>query len=163
MIDLKELLLIPIIVGSLALTGCGGGEDDHDHEGHGDTEHSENDGHDHGGEGGDEHAAEHGLGELTIAGSVLDVAVGGEPGPNANLHIDLVLESGPKPAAIRVWVSDDSGKVLTSKGKAMGSGDYHADATCPAELPDNIMLWIEVESTDGTRESKSLSLSHEDE
>jgi hypothetical protein len=159
MIELKKLLLIPMIAGSFALTGCGGGEDDHDHEGHGDTEHSDNDGHDHGDEDdGHGHGAEHGLGELTIAGSVLDVSVGGEPEPNATLHIDIKLESGPTPAAIRVWVSDDSGKVLTSKGKASGSGDYHADATCPAELPDNAMLWIEVEPAEGDREAKSLSL-----
>lgn len=158
MTDLKKLLLIPMIAGSLALTGCGGGDDHDDHDDHDHEEHSEGDGHDHDKEGGDEHGAEHGLGEITIAGSVLEVAVGGEPEPNATLHIDLELKSGPKPSAIRVWVSDDSGKVLTSKGKAMGSGDYHADATCPAELPDNAMLWIEVEPAQGEREAKPLSL-----
>ncbi|MFN3167305.1 MAG: hypothetical protein ACE37H_09610 [Phycisphaeraceae bacterium] len=158
MTDLKKLLLIPMIAGSLALTGCGGGDDHDDHDDHDHEEHSEGDGHDHDKEGGDEHGAEHGLGEITIAGSVLEVAVGGEPEPNATLHIDLELKSGPKPSAIRVWVSDDSGKVLTSKGKAMGSGDYHADATCPAELPDNAMLWIEVEPAQGEREAKPLAL-----
>ena len=161
----KNLLLVFMITCSLALTGCGEG-DSHDHsdEGgdshnaHNHEVHSEDDGHGHNDEGGDGHGAEHGLGEVTIAGTVLLVASGGEPNPNATIHIDLEHTSGPKPSAIRVWVSDDSGKVLTSKGKAIGSGSYHTDATCPAELPGNMMLWIEVETTEGEREAMPLSL-----
>ena len=57
-----------------------------------------------------------------------------------------------------MWVGDASGDVLTRKGKATGRGNYHADATCPAEMPDDAMLWIEVESADGTRASKPLPL-----
>jgi len=160
MTDLKKILLVPMIAISLMLTGCGEGEshDDHNHEAH-----SEDDGHDHSKESGDGHGAEHELGEVTIAETVLQVAVGGEPAPNATLHIDIQHASGLKPSSVRVWVSDDSGKVLTSKSKAMGSGSYHADAACPAELPDSMMLWIEVESADGTRVSQSLPLSHDDE
>lgn len=41
----------------------------------------------------------------------------------------------------------------------MGSnGDYHADATYPTELPQDAILWIEVESADGARNAKSLAL-----
>jgi hypothetical protein len=160
MTDLKKLLLIPMIAGSLTLTGCGSGDghDEHGHDDHDHEEHSEG-----GDEHGTEHGTEHGLGELTIAGSVLDVSVGGEPGPNVRLHIDIELESGPTPAAIRVWVGNESA-TGSVKGKAMGSnGDYHADATCPAELSEDAALWIEVESADGTKTAASLALEHHEE
>lgn len=155
MTDLKYLLLIPMIAGSLALSGCGGG-DGHDNDSH--EEHSEGDGHVHGSEGGDQHGIEYALGDLEIAGSVLGVSIGGEPGPNVSLHIDIELKSGPTPAAIRAWVGNESA-TGSVKGKAVGSnGDYHADAMCPAELTQDTALWIEVESADGTRAAKSLAL-----
>ena len=168
MTNLKNLLLVSMIACSLALTGCGEG-DSHGHndkggdsnEAHNHDAHFEGDGHHHNDEGGDGHGAEHKLGEVTIAGTVLAVSSGGAPKPNATIHIDLEHTSGPKPSAIRVWVSDDSGKVLTSKGKAIGSGSYHTDATCPAELPGNMMLWIEVETVEGDRQAMPLAFSED--
>ena len=160
MTDFMKLLLGPVLAIALLLTGCGGGDshDDHDHE-----EHAEDGSQ--GGEDGDEH--DHGpgeeLGEIEIAGSVLHVSLGGEPGPNVTLHIDIEVESGPTPAAIRVWVGDESA-TGSIKAKAMGSnGDYHADATCPAELTEDDALWIEIEPTDGIRTAGSLPLEHHDE
>jgi hypothetical protein len=159
MTDLKNLLLIPMIAGSLLLTGCGGdGHDDHDHE-----EHSEGDGHDHAEKDEHDHGDGEVLGEIEIAGSVFDVSASGEPGPNVTLHIDIELESGPTPAAIRAWVGNESA-TGSIKSKAIGSdGDYHIDATCPAELAEDAALWIEVESADGTKTAASLPLEHHDE
>ena len=160
MTDFMKLLLAPALASTLMLSGCGGGDS---HDDHGHEEHSEDDGHDHGQEGGGEHGAEHELGEIEIAGSTLHVSLGGEPGPNVTLHIDIELKSGPTPAAIRAWVGNEAG-TGSVKGKAMGSdGDYHADATCPAELNKDAALWIEVESADGTRTAGSLPLEHHDE
>ena len=161
MTDLMKLLLVPVLASALLLTGCGDGDTPDKHEQH--EEHSENDGHNHVSEGEDEHGSEHGLGEIEIARTVLEVAVGGEPEPNATLHIDLEHKSGPMPAAVRVWVGDESA-TGSIKGKASGShGDYHADATCPAELQEAAALWIELESADGTRTAGSLPLEHHDE
>lgn len=159
MTDLMNYLLAPVLVSSLLLAGCEGGDPhgdhDHDHEGH---DHADHDGHDHGNEGDDEPGADTSLGEVEIAGSVLHVAVGAEPAPNVTLHLHLELKSGPAPAAVRVWVGDESASGAV-KGKATGSdGKYHADAVCPAELADDALLWIEVERDSGEREAKSLQL-----
>ena len=165
MTDFMKLLLAPVLASALLLTGCGGGDshDDHDHDDH--EEHTEDDGHDHDGEEGDDHGHDtgHELGEIEIAGSVLHVSVGGEPGPNVILHIDIEVESGPMPAAIRAWVGNESA-TGSVKGKAFGSdGDYHADVACPAELSEDAALWIEIESADATRTAGSLPLEHHDE
>lgn len=162
MTDLMKLLLAPVLASALLLTGCEGSDshDDHDH-----GAHAEEDGLDHGNEDGDEHdhGPGHELGEIEIAGSVLHVSLGGEPGPNVTLHIDIEVESGPTPTAIRAWVGDESA-TGSVKGKAMGSdGDYHADTTCPADLAEDAALWIEIESADGTRTAGSLPLEHHDE
>ncbi len=163
MTHLNKLLLIPIVAGSLVLTGCGGGEAPNGHEGHDHEKHLESGGHDDDDKrGSDEHGAEQQLSKVTIGGSVFDVSLGGEPRPNVTLHIDIKLESGPSPAAIRVWVGNESA-TGSVKGKAVGSkGDYHADAACPPDFDDDDALWIEVESTDGTRTTESMALKHHD-
>ena len=156
MTDYMKLLLAPVLASALLLTGCGDSDSHDDHDDH--EEHTEHD--DHSDEDGDDHGTDHGLGEIEIAGSVLEVSVGGEPGPNVTLHIDIELKSGPTPTAIRAWVGNESADGV-AKGLAAGSdGDYHADATCPAALPENAALWIEIESADGTRTVGSLPLEH---
>lgn len=157
MTETIKLLFAPALATTLLLTGCGGG-DSHDNHDHGNETHAEGDGHDHSNTDGDDHGTEHELGEIEIAGSVLHVSVGGEPGPNVTLHIDIEVESGPIPTTIRAWVGNESADGV-AKGKAHGSnGDYHVDATCPAELGEGSSLWIEVESVDGTRAVGSLPL-----
>ena len=164
MTTLMKLLIAPVLASALLITGCGGDDshDDHDH-----IEHLGGDGHGQGSEDGDGHrnddGTEHVLGEIEIAGSVIEVAIGGEPGPNVTLHIDIELKSGPTPAAIRAWVGNESADGV-AKGLAAGSdGDYHADATCPAELAEGAALWIEIESADGIRTAGSFPLGHHDE
>ncbi|MEM1098578.1 MAG: hypothetical protein AAGH92_07305 [Planctomycetota bacterium] len=160
MTETIKLLLAPALATSLLLSGCGGGDS---HDDYGNETHTEGDGHDHSNTDSDDHSTEHGLGEIEIAGSVLQVSVGGEPGPNVILHIDIEVESGPTPATIRAWVGNESADGV-AKGKAHGSnGDYHVDATCPAELAEDASLWIEVESADGTRATGSLPLEDHDE
>ena len=159
MTDLMKLLLAPVLASALLLTGCGDGDSHDDHDDH--EEYTEHDGHSD--EYGHDHGTEHALGEIEIAGSVLEVSVGGEPGPNVTLHIDIELKSGPTPNAIRAWFGDESA-TGSIKAKAIGSdGDYHADATYPAELPEDAALWIEIESADGTRTAGSLPLEAHDE
>ncbi len=156
MTTLMKLLIAPVLASALLITGCGG-DDSHDDHGH--NEHREDDGDGHRNDDGTEHV----LGEIEIAGSVIEVAIGGEPGPNVTLHIDIELKSGPTPAAIRAWVGNESADGV-AKGLAAGSdGDYHADATCPAELAEGAALWIEIESADGIRTAGSFPLGHHDE
>ena len=160
MTDPLKLMLVPVFAIALMLTGCGDSHEGHDH---GNEAHAEGDGHDHGAESGDTHGTEHELGAIEVAGSILHVSVGGEPSPNVTLHLDIELKSGPTPVAIRVWVGNETA-AGSIKGKAIGSdGDYHADATCPAELTDDAALWIEIESADGTRTTGSLPLEHHEE
>lgn len=158
MTDLMKLLLAPVLASALLLAGCGGGDSHDDHDGH--EEHSEDDGHGHDSEDGDGHGTEHELGEIEIAGSVLHVSMGGEPGPNVTLHVDIEVESGPTPAAIRAWVGNESADGV-AKGLAVSSnGDYHVDATCPAEISADTAFWIEVESADGAKNAIALPLEH---
>lgn len=151
--DLMKLFLVPVFAGTLVLSGCGS-ETTPTETG----QHSEDDGHDHANEAKNSHESDHGFGDIEVAGVVLKVALGGEPAPNATLHVDLEHQSGPVPAAIRIWFGN---KAATGsiKGKANGSGgDYHADAVCPAELKQDDALWVEVESADGSRVARAVPI-----
>jgi hypothetical protein len=157
MTDPTKLLLTACLAVGLGLTGCSGDDtdtpaDDHaeveDHDGH---DHAEGEGHD------DDHGAEAGLSEVTIGETVLNVSVGGDIEPNALLHIDLKHTDGPAPAAIRVWVGDETG-AGSVKGLAVGgNGSFHADAQCPATLSPDAELWIEIEGEDGERIAASMA------
>ncbi|MBB6428842.1 hypothetical protein [Algisphaera agarilytica] len=154
---LMKLLLAPALTGTFLLTGCGESHDDHDHD---HEQHSEVD--DHANEVKDEHDADHGLGQIEIAGLVLEVSVGGEPGPNVTLHLDIEVKGEPTPEAIRAWIGDESA-TGSVKSKAFGSGgDYHADVTCPADFDEGGILWIECENSEGVRITGQLSLEQKD-
>lgn len=152
--DLMKLLLAPVIAGTLILSGCGSETTPTETD-----QHSDDDGHDHANEVKDSHDSDHDLGEIEVAGVVLKVSLGGEPKPNATLHLDLEHQGGPTPVAIRVWIGNETA-TGSIKGRASGSGgDYHADAVCPAELKQDDALWVEVESADGTRAAVPLPIS----
>ena len=155
MIDLAKLFLAPVLASAIVLTGCGG-DASHDHDGHDHMDHRDGNSHDHNHKGAD--TAEHTLGEVDINGTVLVVSLDHEPTANAAMHIHLTHQGGPTLAAIRIWIGDAAATGI-AKSKASGSGStYHADVTCPARLTQDTLLWIEAESTDGSRSAKSLAL-----
>tara|TARA_R110002072_G_scaffold101703_1_gene224000 strand:- start:1678 stop:2187 length:510 start_codon:yes stop_codon:yes gene_type:complete len=168
MTDLTKLFLASLAAASLTLSGCGNESGPSDADNH--AEHGDHDGHDHDAEGHEDHdhdadghedhdhGDERDLGSVTIAGIMLRVSMVGEIKPSATVHLEMERTDGPEPAAIRVWIGDETG-TRALKSKAIGStGDFHADA----EVPDNVSLptslWIEVENADGTHESGSISI-----
>jgi outer membrane murein-binding lipoprotein Lpp len=162
MTDLAKLILASAVAGAFALGGCGNESGTTEAAPDvGDETQSPNDheGHDHDEGEHDAHAAERELGEVIISGTTFRVRMGGELEPTATLHLDIQVVEGPEPAAIRVWIGDESA-VGSLKGKASGGGEgaYHADAEAPAELSPDAALWIEVESVDGERSVGSVAL-----
>jgi hypothetical protein len=155
---------------SLSLPGCGessnqssgkthAADDGHDHSGESDG----HDGHDHAeGEhdGHDDH--DHGemrsLGTLTIAGTTLAVSLSSDIEPSSEVHLDLEIESGPTPAAVRFWIGDEAATGAL-KAKTDGHDDhFHGETEAPADLT-NAKLWIEVETETGARSVGSVNLS----
>jgi len=139
-------------------------DDGHDHDagddhGHGaDDDHDDHDDHD--GEAHDDHGhgATDSLGTVEIAGTTLSASVFGDVKPGAVLHIDIKHVSGPMPAAVRLWIGDESGEG-SLKSKAGGSGgEYHGDAEVPASVTPATALWLEIESASGERSIGSISL-----
>lgn len=109
---------------------------------------------------GDDHAGhdERPLGSITLGDAVLNVSISGNIQPNATLHIEIQHIEGPTPAAIRVWVGDESA-TGSIKDRATGnSGRYHGHAQIPSTLTAESALWIEVETPDGERSASSLPL-----
>lgn len=128
--------------------------DDHDH----DDEHA---GHDHEEEmlGGHMHEGEeHHLGTIMVGGAELEVTMIGEAEPNAEVHIDIVQTGGERPAAVRLWIGDSTGRG-SLKSKADGHDNhFHGHTEAPAEITAETELWIEVETASGDRAGRSLPL-----
>ncbi|XOV74657.1 MAG: hypothetical protein ACFHWZ_14270 [Phycisphaerales bacterium] len=121
--DLIKMLAVAgtAIALSVSLPGCGessesksagthSADDGHDHAGDGD----DHEGHDHAeGEHGEHDDHDHGemrsLGSVTIAGTTLAVSVSSDIKPSSEVHLDLEVESGPIPAAVRFWIGDEAG------------------------------------------------------
>lgn len=166
-ITLSLLVAAPLFF----LQGCGGGHEAHsEDDGHDHSAHSADDGHDHGSgesdghaEGGDadehEHAGEtHELGSVTAAGTTLDVTITGDVEPGAELHVGLEPSGGSSPGAIRLWVGVESG-VGSLKAKANSHGDhFDGHVEVPEGLAAGAKLWLQVESSTGESEVKSLDL-----
>jgi hypothetical protein len=164
--------LIRILAG-LPLAGCGGNEpsDSTARSGH-DTGNSKR--HDQRanhvgpdyGEGGDaaaEDQLEHepaarALGSVAIGDTILGVSSAGRFESGSDVDVEVVVTGGPEPAAVRLWIGQQSG-IGALKIKAHAHDDqFHGLVKVPAELANDAALWIEVESSDGKRESKSLAL-----
>jgi len=95
---------------------------------------------------------------LMVAGITLDISVKGSIAPNAMLDVSLVETSGGPASAIRLWIGDKTG-VGSVKIRVHSHGSSsHAHVQSPATLPADSALWIEVQNTDGTSGSGSLSL-----
>lgn len=163
---------------SLSLPGCGessepsaethSADDGHDHDGD-DHKGDDHAGHDHDGDDhegpdhdeGDHEAHDHGemrsLGSVTIAGTTLVVSVSGDIAPSSEVHLDLEVESGPVPAAVRFWVGDEAGTgALKSKADAHDD-HFHGQTEAPENI-DRASLWIEVETASGERQSAAVPL-----
>ncbi len=155
---------------SLAMPGCGepssptsgerhSADDGHDHA---EGEQSDHQGHDHAEGEQEEHVDNsHGgitsLGKITIAGTTLAVSASDDIITSSEIDLDIDVEAGPIPAAVRCWIGDESGTGAL-KSKADGHGDhFHGQIEVPASLA-GARLWIEVESASGERSLGSMTL-----
>jgi hypothetical protein len=153
----------------VSLPGCG--ESSHSESA---ETHSADDGHDHAGEGGEHEGHDHAegehdehddhdhgemrsLGSVTIVGTKLAVSVSSDIKPSSEVHLDLEVESGPIPAAVRFWIGDESGTgALKSKADAHDN-HFHGHTEAPATLA-GASLWIEVETASGERQAAAVPL-----
>ena len=152
MIYLTRTLTITTAACAFTLTGCDNSS--HTHTNGSSTVEADHDdsGHSHGGNA-------HDLGTVEIGGSELSVSMSGSVSPNTQLHVDVTHAGGPIPVEIRLWVGVKSGEG-SLKSKADGNGGHwHGHVECPKSIDSDTKLWIEAESTDGTRTAKALPLS----
>ena len=166
--DLIKMLAVAgtAVALSVSLPGCGESSESESAEAH-----SADDGHDHADDGDDheghDHAeGEHGehdhgemrsLGSVTIAGTALAVSVSSDIKPSSEVHLDLEVESGPIPAAVRFWIGDEAGTgALKSKADAHDD-HFHGQPDSPATMA-GASLWIEIETASGERQTAAVSL-----
>ncbi|MCB1738961.1 MAG: hypothetical protein AAFX79_03075 [Planctomycetota bacterium] len=166
--DLIKMLAVAgtAVALSVSLPGCGESSESESAEAH-----SADDGHDHADDGDDheghDHAeGEHGehdhgemrsLGSVTIAGTALAVSVSSDIKPSSEVHLDLEVESGPIPAAVRFWIGDEAGTgALKSKADAHDD-HFHGQTESPATMA-GASLWIEIETASGERQTAAVSL-----
>jgi hypothetical protein len=166
--DLIKMLAVAgtAVALSVSLPGCGESSESESAEAH-----SADDGHDHADDGDDheghDHAeGEHGehdhgemrsLGSVTIAGTALAVSVSSDIKPSSEVHLDLEVESGPIPAAVRFWIGDEAGTgALKSKADAHDD-HFHGQTEAPATMA-GASLWIEIETARGERQAAAVSL-----
>lgn len=159
-----------VFIVSLALPGCGesssptsgerhSADDGHNHA---EGEQSDHQGQDHAEGEPEEHVDNsHGgitsLGKVTIAGTTLAVSASGDFITSSEIDLDIDVEAGPIPAAVRYWIGDESG-AGAMKSKADGHGDhFHGQIEVPASVA-GASLWIEVESASGERTLASMPL-----
>ncbi|MEQ9097101.1 MAG: hypothetical protein RIE32_12645 [Phycisphaerales bacterium] len=151
---------------SLSLPGCGESSqppaethsayDGHEHDG------DDHEGHDHdGGEYVEHEDHDHGemrsLGSVTIAGTTLSVLASGDIASSSEVYLDLDIESGPVPTAVRFWVGDEAGTgALKSKADAH-DGHFHGQTEAPENI-DGASLWIEIETASGERQAAAVPL-----
>jgi hypothetical protein len=172
MLQLTRILALLGVIITLTLAGCSkeaassadetsthaandGHDQDHDHEASDDDHAHPDDADDHGGH---DHGAESALGSVTIGGATLEVTISGAIEPNGEVHVDIVQTAGPTPAAVRLWIGEESGQG-SLRTKADGHDNhFHGHTEVPSQTPDGAALWIEVESASGERTSASLPL-----
>ncbi len=163
---LINIIIAAALVGSVSIAGCSR-QSSHDHS----EEHSDH-GHTHGEQDQDRTTHDNEQNEddkkdndhetlesnktVVIAGTTLELSIGGDFTPGKMLHLHIHQSAGPTPAAIRLWCGTESGEG-SLKSKATGTGgSYHAEAEVPAIVSPATALWIEVESAEGVREAKSV-------
>lgn len=136
----------------------GDGDHGHDHDETGGHEegvgHDDDDGHAEG----SEHGYRHSLGTVEIGGVVLSVVRLGDLEPGGELHLDVGIEAGARPAFVRVWVGEESGGGALKSRLDVGETGMHGHVETPAALGGTERLWIEVEGEDGTTSVGSVAL-----
>lgn len=152
---------------ALALPGCGESsnptqsdnhspDDGHDHAEGGHEDHDQAEG-EHDEHEDDDHGEMTSLGTVSIAGTTLTVSISSNIDPFSEVHVDIEVESGAIPTAVRLWVGDEAGTGAL-KSKADGHGNhFHGQTEAPASLTD-ASLWVEVESASGERFLESMPL-----
>jgi len=150
----------------ISLPGCGESSESKSAE-----MHSADDGHDHAGDGDDHEGHEHAegeqddhdlgemrsLGSVTIAGTSLAVSLSSDIAPLSEVHLDLEVESGPIPAAVRFWIGDEAGTgALKSKADAHHN-HFHGQTEAPTAIT-GASLWIEIETASGERQAIAVPL-----
>lgn len=159
--NMTSALLAALLTAGFGIAGCGenGTDADHDHDhAHGDHDHD----HDHAEDGsheGDDDMAHSGMrpiGQVTLTGGTLDVAVAGDLTPGTELHVDITYADGEPPSAVRVWVGVESAEGSMKAKADAGDEGYHAHVEVPDPLPADSRLWLEAEDESGEREQASL-------
>lgn len=161
--DLTKILTASLLACAVAvaLPGCGestgpspsdthsaGDGHDHGHD-HAEGEHDDHDGY--------EHGALRSLGTVTIAGSTLAVSVSSKIEPSSQVQLDLEVQSGPIPTAIRFWIGDESGTGALKARADAHDNHFHGQTEAPATL-GGASLWIEIETAGGERQTAPVSL-----
>lgn len=126
-----------------------GDGDDHEGHDHAEGEHDEHDDHD--------HSEMRSLGSVTIAGTTLAVSVSSDLRPSSDVHLDLEVESGPIPAAVRFWIRDEAGTGELKSKAVAHDAHFHGQTESPANMA-GASLWIEIEDIDGERTARPVSL-----
>lgn len=163
----KQILVSALTLAvSIILIGCGKpegtqpGEAHSEDDGHGHSEEIDSHaGHEHESAGSDEHDQDEpdSHGTIEIAGSTFSVAFSSDVQPSSEVQLNLVVETGPIPIAVRFWVGDEAGNgALKSKTDAHDN-HFHGQSEAPVDLT-GASLWIEVETADGKRQAQSVPL-----
>lgn len=166
MTSLNRFLAVPVSVIAIffLLLSCGESEVVHptephsEHDGH---EHSEepdsHEGHEHNEAESDDTSEMTSHGSIEIAGTTLSVSLTRDIQPSSTINLDLEVEAGPIPTAIRFWIGDEAGtNALKSKADAHDD-HFHGQTESSADLT-GASLWIEMETADGERYTESISL-----
>ena len=159
MIDLTRVVIIPLTALAMSTSACKEGVSEsgtqssgHDH--HHDHDHD----HDHAGDHDHDHDYDHDY-TVKLGPSTLMVRYSGHAAPDVELHIDVTTTRGPAPSAVRLWVGTRSGEGSPMSKGDEADGHWHLHLDCPSSLTDEMALWIEAESADGTRLAESIPLS----
>lgn len=163
--------LLTVVTGlNLAISGCGrdasptqsGSSDDHGHS-HGPGAHDHQHGestpvdNSHDTPTPSDPEATYSLGSVVVAETKFAVSIHDEPKPSSRVGLDLSVQSGPTPVAVRFWIGDEAATgVLKSKADAHGD-HFHGQVETPAVMSD-VQLWIEAELEDGTRTRSAVPL-----
>lgn len=156
-----RLLLVTGLAATLALTGCGNNTTPPANNNSG-NQHTEGDGHDHGEEGHaeeghDEHGEERALGTLAFGDTVLAIALAGAVEAGHEAHVEVEVQSGPAPAAVRLWIGIESAEGSTKSLAEAHDGHFHGHVDAPATLAPEARLWVEVENAAGERSAQSIA------